>query len=540
MQTKGATMSGIHESWQSVRDNVRKGIDRAWRATVIALRANEKRDPISSRPVVEPTLAQITPRANVSVVIPALNEARYIASVVSYALADPATAEVIVIDDSSIDDTADLARAAGAKVIRSTMLGKGESMRDGAYAAKSDIVVYLDGDLHELKPGIISELCTPITVDGADFVKAKFGRSGGRVTELTAKPMLRIFFPELSHFSQPLGGVIAARRSLLKTMRFERDYGVDIGLLIDAHRAGAEIVEIDIGSLRHESQSLSALGNMAQEVSRTIFERAKDAGRLSVDQVLSVYEMDRQHRGDIEVIQERLQGASKIALLCMDGVVTEDEYLATLAKTTRTVSELNVALQDGTKSDEPWHVRVSEVFRFLHRKTFERVALEIPLREGVIECVNQLKRMGYKVGVVSDSYFIAADILRRRVFADFAIGNIMQFDGGVSQGKVRVNRAYAHEEGCRQHLICTSNLLIHLKQSGALSPSAHVIAVGARADDLCLLRQADYAFLISSGDTSLASEPGAAKISSLVEVVNAARSLHRERHRIETGELVES
>lgn len=530
-------MSGIQESWESVRDNFRKGIDRAWRATVIALRANEKGERIAPRPAVEPTLVRTTPCANVSVVIPALNEARHIASVVSYALADPATAEVIVIDDSSIDETADLARAAGAKVIRSTMLGKGESMRDGANAAKADIVVYLDGDLHELKPGIISELSAPITLDGADFVKAKFGRSGGRVTELTAKPMLRIFFPELSQFSQPLGGVIAARRSLLQTMRFERDYGVDIGLLIDAHRAGAEIVEIDIGSLRHESQSLTALGNMAQEVSRTIFERAKDAGRLSVDQVLSVYEMDRQHRGDIEVIQERLQGKTKVALLCMDRVITKDEYLATLAKSARTFSELHSVQQEGSKYEEAWHVRVSEVFRFLHRKTFERVALDIPLRDGVIECVNQLKRLGYQVGVVSDSYFIAADIVRRRVFADFAIGNFMQFEGGVSQGKVRVNRAYAHEDGCRQHLICTSNLLLHLKQSGALAPSVQIIAVGARADDRCLLRQADYAFAISQGDASLANEPGVAQIASLAEVVGAARLLAREERLIEAGEM---
>ncbi len=533
-------MSGIQESWESVRDNFRNGIDRAWRATVVALRANEKRGHNADRPAIEPTLAQMTPCANVSVVIPALNEARHIASVVSYAWADPATAEVIVVDDSSIDDTADLARAAGAKVIRSTMLGKGESMRDGANTATADIVVYLDGDLHELKPGIISELSAPITVDGADFVKAKFGRSGGRVTELTAKPMLRIFFPELSHFSQPLGGIIAARRALLKTMKFERDYGVDIGLLIDAHRAGAEIVEIDIGSLRHESQSLNALGNMAQEVSRTIFERAKDAGRLSVDQVLSVYEMDRQHRGDIEVIQERLQGATKVALLCMDGITTKDEYLATLAKSTRTFSELHAVQKEGSKSDESWHVRGSEVFRFLHRKTFERVALDMPLREGVIECVNQLKRLGYQVGIVSDSYFIAADIVRRRVFADFAIGNFMQFEGGVSQGKVRVNRAYAHEEGCRQHLICTSNLLIHLQQSGALAPTAQIIAVGGRSDDRCLLRQADYAFAIPSGEASLANEPGIAHVASLTEVVSAARLLAREERQIESGEMAQA
>jgi glucosyl-3-phosphoglycerate synthase len=87
-----------------------------------------------------------------SVVIPALNEAARIASVVRHALADPATAEVIVVDDSSIDDTAQLARQAGAEVITSTMLGKGASMCDGVGVAGCELVVYLDGDLSGLRP----------------------------------------------------------------------------------------------------------------------------------------------------------------------------------------------------------------------------------------------------------------------------------------------------------------------------------------------------------------------------------------------------
>jgi Glycosyl transferase family 2 len=152
-------------------------------------------------------------RACASVVIPALNEAKRIASVVKHALADAATAEVIVIDDSSIDDTAALARAAGATVYTSSMLGKGASMQDGVGVVNCDLVVFLDGDLAGLRSGIITDLCRPLVRDEADFVKARFGRSGGRVTELTAKPMLKVFFPELAHFKQPLGGIIAAPAS---------------------------------------------------------------------------------------------------------------------------------------------------------------------------------------------------------------------------------------------------------------------------------------------------------------------------------------
>lgn len=140
-----------------------------------------------------------------------------------------------MVDDSSIDGTAELARLAGAKVMISCMLGKGASMHDGVAPAQSNVLVYLDGDLTGLRSCIIPDLCAPIFRGEADFVKAKFGRGGGRVTELTAKPMLKIFFPEVAHFSQPLGGIIAARKSLMQALSFEDGYGVDVGLLLDAH-----------------------------------------------------------------------------------------------------------------------------------------------------------------------------------------------------------------------------------------------------------------------------------------------------------------
>ncbi len=219
--------------------------------------------------------AEMPTGAYASVIIPVLNEERRIADVVRYAFSDPATAEVIIIDDSSIDETVTRARQAGAQVYTSSFLGKGASMRDGVGWAKKDILVYLDGDLASLREGIITDMCRPLVRGAADFVKARFGRSGGRVTELTAKPMLKIFFPELSGFAQPLGGMIAARKPLLQELSFENGYGVDVGLLIDAFLFGADLDEVDIGSLEHESQPLQDLSFMANEVSRVILNRAK-------------------------------------------------------------------------------------------------------------------------------------------------------------------------------------------------------------------------------------------------------------------------
>jgi hypothetical protein len=90
-------------------------------------------------------------------------------------------------------------------------------------AARCELIVYLDGDLAGLRPNIVTDLCRPLVRGEADFVKARFGRVGGRVTELTAKPMLKVFFPEIGHFARPLGGLIEPPRVLRRLLRLRME-----------------------------------------------------------------------------------------------------------------------------------------------------------------------------------------------------------------------------------------------------------------------------------------------------------------------------
>lgn len=190
----------------------------------------------------------------VSVVIPVLNESRMIKSVVTFALQSPVVREVIVIDDGSIDGSPELAKSAGARVKTSFMLGKGGSMEDGFREAKSDVILYLDGDLTGLEEDLVEKMCRPLLNGETDFVKASFSRRAGRVTALTARPLLNTYFPEIAHFEQPLGGIVAARKDLLERLRFESDYGVDIGILLDSIALGARVMEVNIGQIEHDSK----------------------------------------------------------------------------------------------------------------------------------------------------------------------------------------------------------------------------------------------------------------------------------------------
>ncbi len=460
-----------------------------------------------------------SPLLRVSVIIPALNEAKNIADVVRYALADSATAEVIVIDDSSIDETAQRAAQAGAIVVTSTMLGKGRSMRDGLSVAKEELLVYLDGDLSELRPGIVGDLARPIAADTADFVKASFGRGGGRVTELTAKPMLKLFFPELAHFKQPLGGIIAARKSLMQSMQFEEGYGVDVGLLIDAHRAGARIGEVDIGSLKHESQSLQGLSGMAQEVGRVIFDRAKKVGRLTVEQILSVYELDQQNQADIDFTIHKIRKHDRVVLLPLEGIVSSENFEITLAKATGRSDKLNAALEEARGEPIATVNAIAQAFRFVHKTEFDAAAHALPLRDGVIALVNQLRRRGYAVGVVSERFIGVAEIIRRRVFADFAIAHGLHFEGDVCQGSARINRAFGHDAGCNLHAHCMSNIVRYLRQGERDVPLQHIAALGAEVGHQCMLEEVDFAFTLAPTQRALRNLRGVRALESLDEML---------------------
>ncbi|MFQ5761667.1 MAG: glycosyltransferase [Candidatus Bathyarchaeia archaeon] len=215
-----------------------------------------------------------------SAVIPANNEEPTVAAVVETARRNRSIDEVIVVDDGSQDNTSKQAQRAGAEVIRlEERKGKGTAMKAGVQKSRGDIIVFVDADLKELTTSQITSLMMPL-VDGYDLCKADFDRAGGRVTELTAKPLLKIFFPEVKH-SQPLSGQKAVKRGLLNNIVLEQDFGVDIGLVIDAVMQGARVTEVYIGQLDHRSHSLQKLSGTADQVTRTILCKAQQYGRLN-------------------------------------------------------------------------------------------------------------------------------------------------------------------------------------------------------------------------------------------------------------------
>lgn len=242
-----------------------------------------------TRPVAAPEHERTTGPA-IAVCIPARNEALTIASVVATALAafdQPASprGEVVVVDDGSTDTTAAVAQAAGANVVRCAPSGKAHAMRQAVAATTAGIVVFVDGDLASLEPSHIHTLSAPLLNDPcAMLVKPAYRRAlhgrageGGRVTELVARPLLQLFWPELAHLSQPLAGECAIRRTALNGIDLADDYAVELALLVDLYaRFGAEaIIEVDLGDRIHRNRPLRELTSQARDIIAAALIRAE-------------------------------------------------------------------------------------------------------------------------------------------------------------------------------------------------------------------------------------------------------------------------
>ncbi|MEU3300340.1 glucosyl-3-phosphoglycerate synthase [Streptomyces sp. NPDC006678] len=229
----------------------------------------------------------------VSVVLPALNEEATVGEIVAVIRRElmtdavPLVDELVVVDSGSTDRTAEVAARAGARVVhRDAILprvpavaGKGEVLWRSLLVTSGDIVCYVDADLREFSADFVSGIVGPLLTDpGVQFVKAMYDRplagtpgQGGRVTELVARPLLNLHWPQLAGFVQPLGGEYAGRRSLLERLPFPVGYGVELGLLVDAlHTVGLDaLAQVDVGERLHRHQDGQALGRMAAAIYRT-------------------------------------------------------------------------------------------------------------------------------------------------------------------------------------------------------------------------------------------------------------------------------
>jgi len=245
----------------------------------------------------------------ISVGLPALNEERTIGTVIKRvkgALMDraPLIDQMVVIDSMSTDRTVEIATELGVPVHRhpeilpemGTFTGKGEALWKSLYVLDGDLVAWIDTDIANIQPRFVYGLLGPLLAEPQlQYVKGFYQRpirsadglqaeGGGRVTELMARPLINLFFPELSGMIQPLAGEYAGRRSLLEALPFFTGYAVETGLLIDIlEQAGLGAMgQVDLERRVHRNQPLPNLSQMAYVILAGAIRKLEERHRIEL------------------------------------------------------------------------------------------------------------------------------------------------------------------------------------------------------------------------------------------------------------------
>jgi glucosyl-3-phosphoglycerate synthase len=247
----------------------------------------------------------------VSACIPTLNEEATIGPIVESIREDvmerfPLVDELVIVDSESQDATARIAEDAGGVVVQDREVvsrlapatGKGEAMWKSLFVLKGDLIVWLDADIENFHPRFLYGPLGPLLTDPeVAYTKAFYDRpfrvgrevrptEGGRVTEIMARPLLNMFWPELAGLIQPLSGEYAARREVVERIPFFTGYGVEIGMIIDiAERLGVDaIAQVDLERREHRNRRVHELSRMASAILQTAMLRLSSAGRLPLEE----------------------------------------------------------------------------------------------------------------------------------------------------------------------------------------------------------------------------------------------------------------
>ena len=290
----------------------------------------------------------------ISAALPALNEEETVGHVLTTLRNTlmkrvPLVDEIVLIDSNSMDRTREIAESLDIPVYvhqevlpqYGARIGKGEALWKSLYCTSGDIIIWIDTDIVNIHPRFVYGLIAPLLLrQEIHFVKGFYRRplkvgnkmqagGGGRVTELTARPLLNLFYPELSGIIQPLSGEYGGRRKALEQLPFFSGYGVEIGLLIDLFETFglSAIAQVDLQERIHHNQTLEALSKMSFAIIQAVIRKLEKRYNQSfLDNVNKTMKLIRYERETFFLDVDEIAEGERPPMLEVE------EYLAKLGK----------------------------------------------------------------------------------------------------------------------------------------------------------------------------------------------------------------
>ena len=417
----------------------------------------------------------------ITCVIPAFNEESTIINVIKNVKKVKVIDEIIVVDDGSTDNTYKNAKSERVRLVKHTQnRGKGAAIKTGVSHSSGEVILFLDADLYSISPKKIASILQPLENDEADFVKTSFTRARGRVTELVVKPLFSVIFPFIK-FNQPLSGQFAIKRDLLKELKIDDKWGVDIQILLQLVKKRVRISEVDIGKLKHKKQPIENLTIMSEQVIKTIL---SELGIIANKHKLVIFDFDKTliRESSIEVVAKEF------------GIQKE-------------LQKLRVDYENGKIKDYNITLELASLIKGKTETDFDKIFNKINLRRTAKGTIDRLKKRQYRVGIISVAFSPIIHYFADELGIDRSniICPILVTDKhGKYTGEVIAKTRYNSK--CCDKIICKADAAKELMKKLNVKPEES-IAVGDGKSDECLFRACGlslaYKPLTSIGDIKI-------------------------------------
>jgi len=405
-------------------------------------------------------VTQTEDRPRTAIIIPAFNEEKRVARVIRVAKLVAEISEIIVVDDGSEDETFEVAKKNKVRVVRHEInCGKGRALQTGSQHARHDHLVFLDADLGNITPEKIRKLILPLVNDEADFVKAAYDSSSGRVTQLVVKPLLNIVHPNIK-LDYPLSGEFALNRRKMRLQKIEDGWGIDIQLVLQAAKKNLRIHEVLFGKKEHKHQPIAELAKMSKEIIRTIL-------------------------GELKLISHH----HKLIIFDLDKTLIAESSVKIFAKKwgfTRELNQLLRKVKKGEILDREITLTLAKHFRGRTQKEVNQVCAEIPLSPFAEKVVEKLRQQRYKVRIVSAAFSPVVEYFATRLkIHDFISPRLVKMKNGKFSGKLRVSNFDDASGSCCGMFVCKKAAVKYLQRKLGVK-KGECLAIGDGKSDACL------------------------------------------------------